>query len=77
MSHYVIVIMMFVALGMDGPDKDALEISHKDGKPLMFDTFEQCADHVKENLDELKQHAMEQFDGAPVKKIMCFEKHGA
>lgn len=77
MTHYVIVILMFVALGMDGPDKDALEISHKDGKPLLFDTFEQCVDHVNENIVELKQHASEQFDGAPVKKIMCFEKNGA
>ena len=53
MTHYVIVILMFVALGMDGPDKDALEISHKDGKPLLFDTFEQCVDHVNENIVEL------------------------
>ena len=77
MEHYMIVILMFVALGIDGPDRDALEITHKDGKPLLFDTMEQCVDHVNKNLDELKQHASEQFDGAPVKKIMCFEKHGA
>ena len=63
-----IVVIMVVAFGAD---TDALEITHNDGKPLQFETQEICYAHVYENLDKLKQFASSQFDGAPVKTIIC------
>ena len=63
-----IVVIMLVAFGAD---TDALEITHTDGKPLQFETQEICYAHVYENLDKLKQFASSQFDGAPVKTIIC------
>ena len=63
-----IIVIMMVALGAD---TDALEITHNNGKPLRFETQEICYDHVYENLDKLKEFASSQFDGAPVKTIIC------
>jgi|TARA_Y100000361_G_C11058386_1_gene289110 hypothetical protein len=63
-----IVVIMMVAFGAD---TDALEITHNNGKPLRFETQEICYAHVYENLDKLKQFASSQFDGAPVKTIIC------
>ena len=63
-----IIVIMMVALGSD---TDALEITHNNGKPLRFETQEICYDHVYENLDKLKEFASSQFDGAPVKTIIC------
>jgi len=63
-----IVVIMMVAFGAD---TDALEITHNNGKPLRFETQEICYAHVYENLDKLKEFASSQFDGAPVKTIIC------
>ena len=63
-----IIVIMMVALGAD---TDALEITHNNGKPLQFETQENCYAHVYENLDKLKEFASSQFDGAPVKTIIC------
>ena len=63
-----IVVIMLVAVGAD---TDALEITHNDGKPLRFETQEICYAHVYDNLDKLKQFASSQFDGSPVKTIIC------
>ena len=63
-----IVVIMLVTFGAD---TDALEITHNNGKPLQFETQEICYAHVYENLDKLKQFASSQFDGAPVKTIIC------
>ena len=63
-----IIVIMMVALGAD---TDALEITHNNGKPLQFETQETCYAHVYENLDKLKEFASSQFDGAPVKTIIC------
>ena len=63
-----IIVIMMVALGTD---KGALEITHNDGKRLQFETQEICYAHVYKNLDKLKEFASSQFDGAPVKTIVC------
>lgn len=63
-----IIVIMMVALGTD---KNALEITHNDGKLLQFETQEICHAHVYKNLDKLKEFASSQFDGAPVKSIIC------
>tara|TARA_R100000008_G_scaffold58166_1_gene36082 strand:- start:198 stop:410 length:213 start_codon:yes stop_codon:yes gene_type:complete len=69
---YVIVLLMFVTLGAE---TDALEVSHKDGKLLEFHTYEDCYNHVAENIDDLKEFAKSEFDGAPIKKILCVQKY--
>ena len=69
---YVIVLLMFVTLGAE---RDALEVSHKDGKLLEFHTYEDWYNHVVENIDDLKEFAKSEFDGAPIKKILCVQKY--
>ena len=63
-----IIVIMMVALGAD---TDALEITHNNGNPLQFEPQEICYAHVYENLDKLKEFGSAQFDGAPVKTIIC------
>ena len=63
----IVVIMLVGMLA----EKDAIEITHNNGLPLLFDTQEICYDHVYKNIDMLKQYASSQFDGAPVKTIIC------
>ena len=63
----IVVIMLVGMLA----EKDAIEITHNNGLPLRFDTEEICYDHVYKNIDMLKQYASSQFDGAPVKTIIC------
>ena len=63
----IVVIMMVGMLA----EKDAIEITHNDGKLLLFETQEICYAHVYENVDKLKEFASLHFDGAPVKSIIC------
>ena len=63
-----IIVIMMVAFGAD---TDALEITHNDVEILQFETQEICYAHVYKNLDKLKEFASSQFDGAPVKTIIC------
>ena len=63
----IVVIMLVGMLA----EQDAIEITHNNGLPLGFDTQEICYDHVYENLDMLKKYASSQFNGAPVKSIIC------
>jgi|TARA_B100001778_G_C18404098_1_gene545580 hypothetical protein len=63
-----IVVIMMVALGVE---QDAIEVTHNDGEILQFETQDICYAHVYKNLDELKKFASSQFEGAPVKKVMC------
>ena len=69
---YEIVIIMFMPLGYEGDD--AMRIETLYGQPLVFETREKCREHVWKNLDMLKVFAIQQFDGAPVKSISCYEK---
>ncbi len=68
---YIIVIFMFMSLNTQ---KDALSVTHLDGKPLEFKKVEHCYQHVRENLDELKALAEEHFGDVPIKQIDCFHK---
>ena len=51
--------------------KHVADYCHNDGKLLQFETQEICHAHVYKNLDKLKEFASSQFDGAPVKSIIC------
>ena len=63
-----IVVIMMVALGAE---TDAIEISHNNGKLLQFESQAICYAHVETNLEKIKSFASSQFDGAPVKSIIC------
>ena len=66
-----IIVIMMVALGSK---TDAIEISHNNGKVLEFESQAICYAHVEANLEKLKSFASSQFDGAPVKSIICVKK---
>ena len=66
-----IIVIMLVTFGAE---LDAIEISHNNGKPLEFESQAICYAHVEANLEKLKSYASSQFDGAPVKSIICVKK---
>ena len=41
--------------------QDSLEISTKNGEPLMFPTFEVCSDYVDQNLDPLIEFSQKHY----------------
>ena len=53
LSMWQIVVIMMVGMLAE---KDAIEITHNDGKLLLFETQEICYAHVYENLDKLKEY---------------------
>tara|TARA_Y100001938_G_C7987510_1_gene377685 strand:- start:149 stop:379 length:231 start_codon:yes stop_codon:yes gene_type:complete len=63
-----IIVIMLVTFGAE---LDAIEITHNDGKRLQFESQAICYAHVEANLEKLKSYASSQFDGAPVKSIIC------
>ena len=70
---YQLVIIMFTALGVTD---DAIQVERLNGKPLAFETHDDCIKHLWENLDELKAFGRAQFGGVPVKSISCHKiKH--
>ena len=66
---FEIVAIMFMALG--SKELDAIRITHDQGKPLTFKTEQRCYVHVFANLEKIKEFASSQFNGRPVKSVMC------
>lgn len=66
---FEIVAIMFIILG--SKEIDAVRITHDQGKPLMFKTQQICYAHVFANLEKIKEFASSQFDGRPVKSVIC------
>lgn len=69
-AMYKIIILMVVSnlTGMD-----AVIVDMKYGKPLHFDTVEECIDHIYYNREALKAYAKTYFNSdTPVKGIDCF-----
>ena len=66
---FEIVAVMFMVLG--SKELDAIRITHDQGKPLTFKTQDICYAHVFANLDKIKEFASLQFDGRPVKSVIC------
>ena len=51
---------------------DAITIDLKDGKPLLFYDVEKCAEHVRNNLEEIKRFAIAEFEyKGVIKSISC------
>ena len=58
---------------------DALEITHNDGKPLVFESFESCVAHINDgnNAATLIAYGMSQYADRnllAVKNILCVNR---
>tara|TARA_R100000234_G_scaffold67912_1_gene41486 strand:- start:525 stop:770 length:246 start_codon:yes stop_codon:yes gene_type:complete len=77
MKAFIIVLVMMFPEGHVG--NDALEITHNDGKPLSFKTFDECVAHINHgnNADRLIAYGMSQYadrNTLGVKNILCVNK---
>ena len=70
---YMILIVMFLA---DPSEKmDSVKVETLYNKPLVFESYEKCFDHVQENLEALKRFGRIVFENkAIVKQILCIEE---
>ncbi len=66
---FEIVVIMFMVLG--SKEIDAVRITHDQDIPLTFKTQQICYAHVFANLEKIKEFASSQFDGRPVKSVIC------
>ena len=75
--YEIVVIMMMLATDPDVYPKpnsmrqDAIVLTHNDGVRLNFETHDICQQHVWANLQKIQEFASSEFDGAPVKHIIC------
>ena len=73
MKEFIIVITMFFAEPNTYPN--ALRIAALHGEPLRFASEQECANHINENFDALKEFAMTMYPNAvTVKSMFCVEK---
>ena len=67
--------VIFVIMFMFDPlhvGNDAITVDFKNGEPLLFHDVDECVEHVQNNLEEIKQFAIAEFEykGA-IKSISC------
>lgn len=55
---------------LETPWENSVYITHSDGKPLVFDTTEQCMEYAKENQQFLFQFAYDTFEGKAVPNFL-------
>ena len=73
MKELIILITMFFAEPNTYPN--ALRIAALHGEPLRFASEQECANHINENFDALKEFAMTMYPNAvTVKSMVCVEK---
>ena len=73
MNELFILITMFFAEPNTYPN--ALRIAALHGEPLRFASEQECANHINENFDALKEFAMTMYPNAvTVKSMFCVEK---
>ena len=71
---FIIAIVMWWANPIDTPTNDSVEIKWLDGKPLYFETVEECGNHIDDNLQALKEYGKAVYPTAhTVKTIYCIE----
>ncbi len=57
------------------PLNDSVEITHLHGKPLYFNTVEECSKHIDDNIKALKNYGKSVYPTAhTVKTIYCLER---
>ena len=75
MSIYIIAVVMWWAHPAFTPDLDSVEIEMADGRPLFFQTENQCAVYVDKNLSLLTAFGHAEFPTASaVSSIYCVER---
>ena len=73
MKELIILITMFFPEPNTYPN--ALRIAALHGEPLRFASEQECANHIHENFDALKEFAMTMYPNAvTVKSMFCVEK---
>tara|TARA_Y100001938_G_C7928278_1_gene348025 strand:- start:8 stop:265 length:258 start_codon:yes stop_codon:yes gene_type:complete len=72
---FIIAIVMWWSDPILTPSNDSVEITHLHGKPLYFETIEECGDHIDENLQALKNYGRSVYPTShAVKTIYCVQK---
>lgn len=75
MEVFIIAIVMWWGDPLAKPLNDSVEIETLHGKPLYFETQQECFDHVDENLEALKGFGRAYFPTSnAVKTIYCISK---
>jgi len=70
MKFVILIIMFFGDPTYSG--EDAVKVLERYGKPLTFNTLEECGKHIEENLEELKMFGKVVYpEAAAVKQILC------
>ena len=77
MKVFIILLVMMFPEGYTG--NDAIEITHNDGKPLSFESFDECVAHINHgnNADELIAYGISIYadrNTLGVKNILCVDK---
>ena len=71
---FIIAIVMWWADPIATPVNDSVEIKWLDGKPLYFETIDECGNHIDENLHALKEYGKSVYaTSQSVKTIYCIE----
>ena len=75
MTIYIIAVVMRRAHSAFTPELDSVEIETADGRPLFFQTENQCAAYVDQNLSLLTAYGQSEFPTASaVSAIYCVER---
>ena len=81
MIQYAILITMLFSINpTQFGDMNAVKIDSLDGKPLTFQSINECDQHVQENINPLKRYAISVYSATDplveVKDILCVEVRG-
>ena len=75
MKVFVIAIIMWWANPLEKPLDDSVEIRTYQGKPLTFDTLDECYSWVENDLENIKALGHAYYPTAnAVGQILCVEK---
>ena len=75
MEVFIIAIVMWWGDPLAQPLNDSVEIETLHGKPLYFETQQECFDHVDENLEALNAFGRAYYPTSnAVKTIYCISK---
>ena len=77
MEVFTILVVMYWPNILDRPATDSVMAEFYNGKRLEFSSFDECYDHVQENLESLKKFGKTTFpDAKYVKQILCVKQSG-
>ena len=75
MKVFIIAIVLWWGDPAMTPKRDSVEVETLHGKPLFFNTEEECQKHIDKNLAALKEFGRKVYPTAnAVKAIYCIER---